>query len=487
MFSPPRSSKRPRVRLLGGLTLLLAAGACASGVVVEDNGQSDGGGGSGNTGNTGNSGGSGGAVGGGTTTGGGGSGGVAPTCGDGHVDSDLGETCDPPDSCPTSCDDQDSCTDDLLTGSAAACTAECTATPITLCAPATDGCCPSGCSGQTDIDCASCGNDIVELGEICDGDCPAPGCDDLDACTTDSGQGDAATCDLVCDNQPITQCVGGDNCCPSGCDANSDSDCGGGRVFLTSSNGTAGFYGYDVATNIWSTLPSPPSTTYSQLTTNGSFVYLLGSNNIIYRFTPSSSTWSVEQTGPGSFASSPIALFKWTSSGFYYVNDGDTTMYRSSGNQWLTMTLPQPASCAGTYDPGSDRLYIRVYFNQSLMIWNTANDTLVQQWTNASSCGENSRSGSYYDGYFYSRDWSAPFSRMDVTNGQVTATAITPSEGHTATDVNPVTGDIFIGPYTPSGTAFQIYNVPNNSLTTVAPLPVAVSNHSTVVFVANPQ
>lgn len=72
------------------------------------------------------------------------------TCGNGVVD--QGETCDPPSTCPASCDDGNACTADTLTGSAQNCNAACASTPITACAGG-DGCCPAGCLVDTDSDC----------------------------------------------------------------------------------------------------------------------------------------------------------------------------------------------------------------------------------------------------------------------------------------------------------------------------------------------
>lgn len=78
---------------------------------------------------------------------------ASPVCGDGVVEAP--ETCDPPGTCPVSCDDADACTTDELTGSAGTCDAACTNTPITLCQNG-DGCCPAGCGLGNDDDCASC-------------------------------------------------------------------------------------------------------------------------------------------------------------------------------------------------------------------------------------------------------------------------------------------------------------------------------------------
>ena len=149
-------------------------------------------------------------------------GGTEPTCGDGVTQAP--EVCDG--DCPTECDDGAACTMDTLTGSAAACDAQCTFTEITVCVNG-DGCCPAGCDSTMDDDCsASCGNGVVEAPEICDGDCPTS-CDDGMACTTDTLVGSAASCSAMCSSAPITMCANGDGCCPSGCDITSDDDCAG--------------------------------------------------------------------------------------------------------------------------------------------------------------------------------------------------------------------------------------------------------------------
>lgn len=76
----------------------------------------------------------------------------------------------------------------------------------------------------------ACGDGVVNAIEACDtaiaagspGACPT-GCDDGDACTTDSLSG--MGCDAVCDHGPITAFVDGDMCCPSGASSLDDADC----------------------------------------------------------------------------------------------------------------------------------------------------------------------------------------------------------------------------------------------------------------------
>ena len=136
---------------------------------------------------------------------------------------DPGETCDG--DCPAACVDGNDCTEDLVVGSAANCSAECAFVPISDCTSG-DGCCPLGCEGLDD-DCPddrTCGNGAPDPGETCDGDCPVD-CVDSDPCTHDLLAGDAETCTAECWHQPITWCAADDGCCPSGCNADADSDC----------------------------------------------------------------------------------------------------------------------------------------------------------------------------------------------------------------------------------------------------------------------
>lgn len=91
------------------------------------------------------------------------------TCGNGTIEPPL-ETCDG--NCPvdaSDCDDNDVCTADSVSGTAAQCNAQCVNAPLGCIAGVTDGCCPSMCNANNDGDCAPvCGNGVVEMGEQCD-------------------------------------------------------------------------------------------------------------------------------------------------------------------------------------------------------------------------------------------------------------------------------------------------------------------------------
>lgn len=74
----------------------------------------------------------------------------------------------------------------------------------------------------------SCGNNVVDPGETCDGDCPTSCTPSADACMPNVLVGTVATCTAQCQVQIVTACKDGDGCCPQGCTTANDNDCGGG-------------------------------------------------------------------------------------------------------------------------------------------------------------------------------------------------------------------------------------------------------------------
>jgi hypothetical protein len=152
-------------------------------------------------------------------------------CGNGVVES--GERCDTgiltgSAACPQSCPDN-GCQMGTLSGSG--CMAECSYRTETSCSGQTsDGCCPSSCNANNDVDCnASCGNGVLETGEQCDtaitsgtGACPQSCPDQGCRKGTLAGSGCAARCDFYTE----TRCsMTSDSCCPSVCNATNDADC----------------------------------------------------------------------------------------------------------------------------------------------------------------------------------------------------------------------------------------------------------------------
>jgi hypothetical protein len=145
-------------------------------------------------------------------------------CGNGHLD--LGETCDPPASCMTSCPaGQSPCIQVTQAGAPETCNIECISSPVTTFVDG-DGCCPIGGTASTDIDCQLCGNGKLDSGETCDppSTCPTS-CPADDGCKHYTYLGNVNICNAECVGTPITAMINGDNCCPNGASAQTDSDC----------------------------------------------------------------------------------------------------------------------------------------------------------------------------------------------------------------------------------------------------------------------
>ncbi|HET8933883.1 MAG TPA: hypothetical protein VFN67_10600 [Polyangiales bacterium] len=158
---------------------------------------------------------------------------IGGNCGDGVWNDE--EECDTaiaqgkPGACPESCSATDSCKP--LQREGAACKTRCMEYPIQT-ATADDGCCLPGTDPGTDPDCAmvaTCGNGVVEMGELCDGDtCPTDpaACPRSNECQRPMIVGDAASCSARCVMLAIEVCVTGDGCCgTSGCTNATDAEC----------------------------------------------------------------------------------------------------------------------------------------------------------------------------------------------------------------------------------------------------------------------
>jgi cysteine-rich repeat protein len=161
-------------------------------------------------------------------------------CGNGVVEPN--ELCDPVESCPdeASCVPYDACQTTVLSGDAATCTSRCERFEIIECLSG-DGCCPNGCHNHNnpalpdyDADCpesGSCGNGLLDEGETCDSTtetvCPVSDsdCDQNIECVQDMLVGDPDSCTARCSSTVIDQPIDGDECCPEGANANTDTDC----------------------------------------------------------------------------------------------------------------------------------------------------------------------------------------------------------------------------------------------------------------------
>ncbi|HRI10663.1 MAG TPA: DUF4215 domain-containing protein, partial [Nannocystaceae bacterium] len=324
---------------------------------------------------------------------------------------------------------------------------------------------------------AKCGDTFVQMG--------VEECDDGNAVQTDACINTCknAKCGDTFAQTGVDQCDDGNQTNGDGCNKLCKTE----AVYLTSSNGQQGFYGYNIATNMWSTLANPPNVTRSQITNDGSSVYLLGSNNVIYKYNPATNAWTTDPTpGPNANeAGNPLGYFKWTNQGFYYLKDGSVNLRHYKNNAWALITLAGNGSSAGSWDRANNELYIRTYAQLGFRVINTTNDTVARTITDATAVGENNRTGSLSGGFFYDRFSNSTIQKLDKTTGAKTNTGVTPVSDHCGTDTDLNTGLIYFSGYGGQSTSFQRFNPANNSIQTLANQP-SVPDHSTITVLIPP-
>ncbi len=385
-------------------------------------------------------------------------------CGDGHHNPAAGETCDDgndvdTDGCPSTCR-LASCGDGLVHEGVEDC----------------DG-------GETDVcndDCtaSACGDGTLNVtaGEVCDdgnmdNDDACPACADASC-----GDGFVWAGNETCDDGNVND---GDGC-DAGCQVEAP-----GLVFLASALGDAGFYGYDIEQDSWTSLTSPPQTTYSQITNDGTNVFLMGSGNTIYAYDIDEDSWADVTPGPGGTTDSPVSYFQSSPEGLYYLPDGQSTMWVHRDGTWTMFDIGGAGSCAGSYDRENNELYIRTFAETGFRVIDTTNDTVVRTITDKTpSITEPLRAGVYWDGNFYTRSFSGSIQRLDAQDGTKVDTGVTPASPNSGMATDVLTGLIYVSGWglDTTTTSFEVFDPSDDSITTLADQP-ATLNHSTITVV----
>lgn len=318
-----------------------------------------------------------------------------------------------------------------------------------------------------------CGDGVRDVGEACDdGDG-----DDTDECTHTCA---AAACGDGVVWAGVELCDDGDVQAGDGCDGECLPE-GLPDVYLASALSDFGFHGYFAAADAWVTLAGAPSVTYSQLTNDGERVYLLGIDNVIHVYSPAEGAWSSSPVpGPGAeLVNQPTGYFKWTDDGFYYLQDGLTTLYHHKDGAWAAIGLPNVGSCAGSWAPGEGLLFMRSYLQTGFMAVRTSDDMVVRSITDVAPIPETNRTGSLSGAFFYVRGMFGPLERLDAVDGMKTNTGQFPASPQTASDTDLATGAIYLAGYQAQATIFQRYDPEANAITTLAASP-AVPDLSTI-------
>lgn len=310
-------------------------------------------------------------------------------------------------------------------------------------------------------------------GGICLNGAPANeggGCDDRNACTSADACGAGS-----CEGTPIVSCEPGDGCCPAGCSAAADSDCGA-IVYLASANGGAGFYGLDLSTETWSTLPEPPVPTFHRLASDGHFVFLFGTDRQIYRFDPDASSWAFYREGPAPHLPGGLATdtFVWTPYGLVatFATLSQQHLLIERGPTWgvLATSPGGPYGLTATFERSTARLFVRAFdFVQS-----TGLDTLTSNAFQLGALPLTSSSGTFFEEAYYialpASGGGTTIAVQDVELGGLIDSGLSLDDPNPDTDVDPATGDIYFMPSQPSGT-FAVLHTTTMTLEPAPPPP----------------
>ncbi len=337
---------------------------------------------------------------------------------------------------------------------------------------------PSPCGGAGTCAYGSCAQAIPEN----DG----AGCDDLDVCTVADQCGAGA-----CAGTPVTTCISGDGCCPAGCISATDSDCGA-VLYMASVDGLPGFFAFDLETEVWSTLPEPPSPPRSRLATDGAKVFVLAQDWQLYAYDPSLATWSVERAGPpkepgtldgGGHFLSTIA------GGFFVVPRLNRYPFRTIGSTWvLGASVGAYFGASGSRDPDSGMIYLQAITEKAVTVVDpTTNDAFLYA-VNDFQKEPTSRFGTFWNGVFYTATEASTHQVVKVLPGSNNAviTTLVTADPNPSSDVDPETGLIYLGP-SDSAAAFEVFDPVAESLTALpSPPPIPDGYLSSVAIVRAP-
>ncbi len=353
------------------------------------------------------------------------------------------------------------------------------------CPPPDDSCWVASCSTLTSPGAcvadpapsgSSCG-DVCRTGGSCDlgvcsGGAPANeggACEDHNACT----QSDACAAGS-CEGLPVTNCAGGDGCCPAACTTTTDSDCAA-RLYLSNTSGAPGFYALDLALATWTTLPDPPVATQHRLASDGHFVFLLGTDHNVYRYDPAGAIWTYLKPGPG--ANYPPGnggllsegFLVWTPRGLVATHQLHTWfVFREMGPAWGAQIAGTSNVWGnGTFDRQGERLFVSTMGGLSILDFATGASSEV-----AFGWGGLQRGGAYVQGTFYlplDIGGQSELFAVDVASATVTTTGLLLDDPFPFSEADPE-GHVYFAPLSNTGT-FQVLHTATMTLEPLPPPP----------------
>jgi hypothetical protein len=244
---------------------------------------------------------------------------------------------------------------------------------------------------------------------------------------------------------------------------------------------------YTIFTDTWNTMASAPSGFRSSMGTDGTSLYSYHADNTLRAYNIAGNSWSVvSNTGPAATSS---GFLRYTPNGVYYCPISQSTMYRYNAGTWTNFALGANCSSAGTFDPATGKLYIRVVSSHSFMVVDSVAGSFTATFSVPVSHGFETASGAYYAGNWYTQNASSPIQRVDATTGGTqTSTGLVPACAPycgMATDFE--AGKIFLAgwgdAFNNPGRSLVLYDPVAGTVTTLTSAPTGVNSEANLTVV----
>ncbi len=264
-------------------------------------------------------------------------------------------------------------------------------------------------------------------------------------------------------------------------------------IYRTGTNASSispAFDVYDTTTDSWSSKAILPGSNTTQLASDSNFVYALTEDANIYKYSETLYQWMFHLAGPGASAGrNAISMFEIDENGqFYWGNDGTTQLHYTVDNVWNTIITPERISSGSDIDMINNQLLVRTYSQAGFFTYDIGLQSFGNICNSGTSVGENGRVGGYYDGNFYSSEFSG--GNLLATNTTTcqevdTGTALTVT--HSSMEISN-DGLIYLNGYGNTQNVFEVYDIAANTLTRLADAPnCAPGDHCSIAMVQSAQ
>ena len=227
---------------------------------------------------------------------------------------------------------------------------------------------------------------------------------------------------------------------------------------------------YDFATDTWSSGAALPVTSVGQITSNGSLVVMLGTNNTVYDYDVTADAWTADGAGPsiGSYA-----FLEWLDGNLYACSANSATLHVRQANVWSTIALSAPCSAAGGVDATAHEVYVKTFGQAGFSVIDSLTNTVSRTIIDATSIAENTSSAAALSGELYTRSINGDILALDTTTGSRVDTGADPTGLFDAMVTEPDRQVVYIK----SSTGFSTYSP---SLGTFTALSAGPANQATV-------